>query len=54
VTHGIDLSTLSHAEKDELIRSLLPLAGQLEAALARIAELEKQLGGAGATGEDTG
>jgi transposase len=43
VTHGIDLSTLSHAEKDELIRSLLPLAGQLEAALARIAELEKQL-----------
>jgi transposase len=43
VTHGIDLSTLSHAEKDELIRSLLPLAGQLEAALARIAELEKRL-----------
>jgi transposase len=43
VTQGIDLSTLSHAEKDELIRSLLPLAGQLEAALARIAELEKRL-----------
>ena len=43
MTHGIDLSTLSHAEKDELIRSLLPLAGQLEAALARIAELEKRL-----------
>ncbi len=39
----IDLSRLSHAEKDELIRSLLPLAGKLEAALARIAELEARL-----------
>ena len=37
---GIDLKTLSHAEKDELI---LSLAGQLEAALARIGELEKRL-----------
>jgi hypothetical protein len=37
VTPGIDLSTLSHAEKDHLI---LSLAGQLEAALARIGELE--------------
>jgi len=43
VTHGIDLSTLSHAEKDALILSLLPLVGQLEAALARIADLEKRL-----------
>jgi transposase len=43
VTPGIDLSKLSHAEKDDLIRSLLPLVGQLEAALARIAELEKRL-----------
>jgi len=43
VTHDIDLSTLSHAEKDALILSLLPLVGQLEAALARIAELEKRL-----------
>jgi transposase len=43
VTHGIDLSRLSHAEKDALILSLLPLVGQLEAALARIAELEKRL-----------
>ncbi len=43
VTHGIDLSKLSHAEKDDLILSLLPLVGQLEAALARIAELEKRL-----------
>ena len=43
MTHGIDLSTLSHAEKDALILSLLPLVGQLEAALARIAELEKRL-----------
>jgi len=43
VTHRIDLSKLSHAEKDELILSLLPLVGQLEAALARIAELEKRL-----------
>ena len=29
--------------KDALIRSLLPLVGQLEAALARIAELEARL-----------
>jgi transposase len=43
VTHGIDLSTLSHAQKDDVILSLLPLVGQLEAALARIAELEKRL-----------
>jgi len=43
VTHGIDLSKLSHAEKDDLILSLLPLVGRLEAALARIAELEKRL-----------
>jgi transposase len=39
----IDLSELTVAEKDALILSLLPLAGQLEAALARIVELEKQL-----------
>jgi transposase len=43
VTHQIDLSKLSLAEKDDLILSLLPLVGQLEAALARIAELEKRL-----------
>jgi transposase len=43
VTPEIDLSGLSHAEKDALILSLLPLVGQLEAALARIAELEKRL-----------
>jgi transposase len=43
VTHGIDLAKLSHAEKDALILSLLPLVPQLEAALARIAELEKRL-----------
>ena len=43
MTAGTDLSTLSHAEKDALIRSLLPLVGQLDAALARIAELEKRL-----------
>jgi transposase len=43
VTHGIDLSTLSHAQKDELIQSLLPLVGQLEPALARIADLERRL-----------
>jgi len=43
VTHGIDFARLSHAEKDDLILSLLPLVGQLEAALARIAELEKRL-----------
>ncbi len=39
----IDLSKLSHAEKDDLILRLLPLVGQLEAAHARIAELEKRL-----------
>jgi hypothetical protein len=39
VTQGIDLSTLSHAEKDDLILSLV---GQLEAALGRITELEKR------------
>ena len=43
MTPDIDLSTLSLAEKDALIRSLLPLVGQLEAALARIAELEARL-----------
>ena len=43
MTPDIDLSKLSHAEKDALIRSLLPLAGQLEVALARIAELEARL-----------
>jgi transposase len=39
----IDLSKLTVTEKDALILSLLPLVGQLEAALARIAELEKRL-----------
>ena len=39
VTPETDLSTLSHAEKDALIRSLLPLVGQLEAALARISSV---------------
>jgi transposase len=43
VTPEIDLSKLTVAEKDGLILSLLPLVGQLEAALARIAELEKRL-----------
>jgi transposase len=43
VTPEIDLSKLTVAEKDALIRSLLPLVGQLEAALARIADLEKRL-----------
>ena len=39
----IDLSKLTMAEKDALILSLLPLVGQLQAALARIAELEARL-----------
>lgn len=43
MTPDIDLSKLSHAEKDALIRSLLPLVGQLQAAVARIAELEARL-----------
>ncbi len=38
-----DLSALSHAEKDALIRSLLPLVQQLEDALARIAVLEARI-----------
>ncbi len=40
MTHGIDLNTLSHAEKDDLILSLF---ARLDAALARIADLEKRL-----------
>jgi transposase len=40
VTPETDLSRLTVAEKDALILSLLPLVGQLEAALARIAALE--------------
>ena len=43
MTPEIDLSKLTVAEKDALILSLLPLVGRLEAALARIAELEKRL-----------
>ena len=43
MTPDIDLGKLSHAEKDALIRSLLPLVGQLQAAQARIAALEARL-----------
>ena len=43
MTPDNDLSKLSHAEKDAVIRSLLPLVGQLQAAVARIAELEARL-----------
>ena len=43
MTPELDLSTLSHAEKDALILSLLPLVGQLESALARVSELEARL-----------
>ncbi|MGI4807620.1 MAG: IS66 family transposase [Janthinobacterium lividum] len=43
MTSEIDLAKLTIAEKDALILSLLPLVGQLEAALARIAELEARL-----------
>jgi transposase len=43
VAPEIDLRKLTVAEKDDLILSLLPLIGQLEAALARIVELEKRL-----------
>ncbi len=39
----LDLSKLTDAEKDDLILRLLPLIGQLEAAHARVAELEKRL-----------
>ncbi len=39
----IDLSKLTVAEKDALILSLLPLVGQLQAALARIAVLEARI-----------
>jgi len=40
VTGAPDLAKLTVAEKDRLILSLLPVAWQLERALARIAELE--------------
>jgi len=40
VNPDLDLSKLSHAEKDALILSLF---AQLQAALARIGELEKRL-----------
>jgi transposase len=43
VAPEIDLSKLTVAEKDALILSLLPLIGRLDAALARIAELEARL-----------
>jgi transposase len=43
VTSDIDLSKLTGAEKDALILSLLPLVSRLDAALARIAELEARL-----------
>ncbi len=43
VAPEIDLGKLTTAEKDALILSLLPLVGQLQAALARIAELEARL-----------
>jgi transposase len=43
VTPDIDLSKLTIAEKDALILSLLPLVGKLEAALARISDLEARL-----------
>jgi len=43
VTPDIDLGKLSHAEKDALIRLLLPLVGQLQVAQTRIAELEARL-----------
>ena len=40
MTTDLDLTKLSHAEKDALILSLV---AQLQAALARIGELEKQV-----------
>ncbi len=43
MTPEIDLSKLTVAEKDDLILTLLPLVGRLEAALARITELEARL-----------
>lgn len=45
MAHEVDLAGLGSAEKDALILLLLPLVGQLQAALARIAELEKRLAG---------
>jgi len=43
VTPSLDFSNLTIVEKDAPILSLLPLVGRLEAALARIAELEARL-----------
>jgi len=43
VTPEIDLAKLTVAEKDALILALLPLVGQLQAAQARITELDARL-----------
>ncbi len=43
MTPAIDLTRLTVAEKDALILSLLPLVGQLQAALSRIAALEARI-----------
>jgi hypothetical protein len=43
VGSAIDLVTITDAEKGALILSLLPLVGQPEAALARIAALEARI-----------
>jgi transposase len=43
VSPAINLAAMTEAEKDALILSLLPLVGQLEAALAKIAVLEARI-----------
>lgn len=43
VPAAVDLGRLTEAQKDALILELLPLAGQLEAALARVAALEARV-----------
>jgi hypothetical protein len=43
VSPAIDLAAMTGAKKDVLILSLLPLVGQLEAALARVAVLEARV-----------
>ena len=52
MTRGIEPGELGHAEKDDLMLSLLPLVGQLDAALARITELETATGRVRTAGEE--
>jgi len=45
-----NLSNLSHAQKDEIIRLLFPLIAEVRRLSARVAELEARLSNPGLTG----